>query len=191
MVTKGINFVAGVTGMVFAFAGPNAPNGFLLCDGSVKNRADFPTLFGVIGTAYNTGGETGTQFRVPDLRGRVAAGADNMGGTAASRLTTAGGGVDGATLGATGGGQSHVLTTAQMPQHNHGVNDPGHSHSASFRLGQSAGGLTWAYGGTADNASQSVNVVSNTTGITIQNNGSGQAHPNVQPTIVLNYIIAT
>lgn len=69
------------------------------------------------------------------------------------------------------------------------VTDPGHSHSASFRLGTSAGGLTWAYGGTADNASQGVNVVANTTGISIQNNSSGSAHNIMQPTVFLNAMI--
>lgn len=173
MVTKGINFVSGVTGMVFAFAGPSAPSGFLLCDGSVKNRADFPALFGVIGTAYNTGGETGTQFRVPDLRGRVAAGADNMGGTAASRLTTAGGGVDGATLGAAGGWQTHTLTTAQMPAHTHGIK----YSNATYTSGSGTSVQTLGTGGVTAN--------------TDANTGGGQPHPNVQPTIVLNYIIAT
>ena len=174
MVTKGINFVAGVTGMVFAFAGPSAPSGFLLCDGSVKNRADFPALFGVIGTAYNTGGETGTQFRVPDLRGRVPAGADNMGGTAAGRLTNTGvgnPGINGSTIGAAGGTDRHTLSTPQIPSHTH----PLKYQTATFTSG--AGVMPQTFGtGTQANTDAT---------------GGGEAHPNVQPTIVLNYIIAT
>lgn len=48
-----------------------APYGFLLEDGSVQVRATYPRLFAVIGTTFNTGGETGSQFRLPDSRGRV------------------------------------------------------------------------------------------------------------------------
>ena len=88
-------------------------------------------------------------------------------------------------IGDKGGEEAHSLTTAELAPHNHGVNDPGHAHSGSFRLGQSAGGLTWAYGGTADNASQEVTINSNTTGITIQNQGSGAAHNNMPPYLAI------
>ena len=45
----------------------------------------------------------------PDLRGRTIAGKDNMGGVTASRLTAAGSGITGTTLGTTGGAETHVL----------------------------------------------------------------------------------
>lgn len=45
---------------------------------------------------------------LPDYRGRVAAGKDNMGGTSANRLTSAGGGVDGDVMGAAGGSETHT-----------------------------------------------------------------------------------
>ncbi len=48
-----------------------APSGFYLEDGSVKTRATDAPLFAVLGTRYNTGGETSLQFRLPDSRGRV------------------------------------------------------------------------------------------------------------------------
>lgn len=40
-----------------------------LCNGAVLVRADFADLFTAIGTSFNTGGEAGTEFRIPDLRG--------------------------------------------------------------------------------------------------------------------------
>lgn len=58
-------------------------------------------------------GDGSTTFNIPDLRGRVFAGADNMGGTAASRLTTTVSPA-GSSLGAAGGAQSAVLTSAEV-----------------------------------------------------------------------------
>lgn len=58
-------------GFLWPYAGSTIPTGWLLCDGSLLNRADQPNLFAAIGTAFNTGGEAGTQFRIPDLRGRA------------------------------------------------------------------------------------------------------------------------
>lgn len=63
-------------GMTMFYAGAVAPAGWLLCDGALLNQADYPTLFAAIGTAYNTGGETGAQFRLPNVKGKVIAGLD-------------------------------------------------------------------------------------------------------------------
>lgn len=103
-------------GAYIPFGGSTAPAGWLLCYGQAVSRTTYAALFAAIGTAHGTG-DGSTTFNVPDLRGRVPAGKDNMGGSAASRLTTAGSGVDGATLGAVGGAETHTLTTAQMPAH--------------------------------------------------------------------------
>jgi microcystin-dependent protein len=58
------------------FAGTVAPAGWLLCVGQTINRVTYAGLFTAIGTTYNVGGEAGTDFRLPDLRGRIAAGPD-------------------------------------------------------------------------------------------------------------------
>lgn len=96
-------------GMLAPFAGASAPSGWLLCGGQAVSRTTFAALFAVIGTAYGAG-DGSTTFNLPDLRGRVAAGKDDMGGSAANRLTNAGAGITGTTLGASGGDQNHSLS---------------------------------------------------------------------------------
>lgn len=119
--------IFGLAGVVLPFAGSVAPDGWMLCYGQAVSRTAYAHLFAVIGTTYGAG-DGSTTFNLPDLRGRVPAGKDNMGGTAASRLASS---VSGSTLGAVGGSETTVLTTAHMPAHSHGVNDPGHAHGVS------------------------------------------------------------
>lgn len=101
-------------GVVLPFAGSTAPTGWLLCFGQTVSRTTYAALFAALGTTYGAGDGT-TTFALPDLRGRIPGGKDNMGGTAANRLTTAGSGVNGLSLGATGGAETHTLTNAQLP----------------------------------------------------------------------------
>lgn len=158
--------------MIFAYAGATAPDGFLLCYGQAVSRTDYARLFAVIGTTFGAGDGT-TTFNVPDLRGRVAAGRDNMGGTAAGRLTNSGTGhpgIDGTALGAAGGEDRHQLTVAQTPAHSHGI------QVSVTGGGGSAAAVVNGVGG----QTESTNPV-----------GGDEAHPNVQPTIVLNYIVKT
>ena len=63
------------TGVISAFGGTSAPNGYLMCDGTSYLRSSYLTLFGVIGTAF--GAIDSTHFNVPDLRGRFLRGVDN------------------------------------------------------------------------------------------------------------------
>jgi len=162
------------TGVTLPFAGTSEPTGYLLCFGQAVSRTTYADLFSAISTTYGTG-DGSTTFNLPDMRGRVVAGQDDMGGTSADRLTDQSGGLDGDTLGDTGGSEMHALTTAQLAAHTHTVSLGGGSDGSITAVGQ---------------VSQQSDF-SNQPTVTSSSTGSGQAHNNVQPTIILNYIIKT
>ena len=92
-------------GGLLAYIGTTAPNpAFALPFGQAVSRATYATLFSLISTTFGSG-DGSTTFNLPDLRGRLLGGKDDMGGSAASRITTAGSSIDGTTLGANGGAQ--------------------------------------------------------------------------------------
>jgi len=174
-------------GGVIDFSGAAAPDGFVFCFGQELSRTDYADLFAVINTTYGPGNGT-TTFSVPDYRGRVGAGKDNMGGTAASRLTVP---VSGSVLGAVGGFQTHTLLSTEMPAHSHPVTDPGHAHQQrrddNSGASPNAGGNPDATYGSLEYGVTSTS----TTGVSVGSTGGGSAHNNVQPTIVTNKIIKT
>jgi len=160
------------TASLLAYAGSTAPAGWLLCGGQAVSRTTYATLFGIIGTTYGAG-DGSTTFNVPDLRGRVVAGVDNMGGAAANRLTNTTMSPNGTTRGATGGAQTHLLTGPEsgIQQHNHVI-------PYAVAAGGGGGFTTGPFVGNANT----------------QNTGptnATSAHLNAQPTIILNYLIKT
>jgi len=160
-----IDGVSSPTASVIAYAGSSAPSGWLLCDGASINRTTYSTLYAAIGTTY--GSASGSTFNVPDIEGRVIAGKESSD----TRLTSGGSGINGGTLGSTGGTETHTLLTAEMPAHTHTQDDD-------------------AFGGTSASGAGGgwhTSVGSQATGET----GGDGAHQNTQPTIVLNYIIKT
>lgn len=161
------------SGVVVPFAGSSAPAGWLLCYGQAVSRTAYAALFTVISTTFGAG-DGSTTFNVPDLRGRVAAGVDNMGGTAAGRVTSGGSGITGTTLSATGGAETVTLTAAHMPSHTHSV-----PSGAAGATGNAS--AAFGCGPFLSSATDSAQ----TTGSA----GSGGAHENMPPTIMLNYIV--
>ena len=186
------------TGSIMSFAGASAPTGYLLCDGAAISRSTYSTLFGVLATTYGSGDGSST-YNIPDLRGRVIAGQDDMGGASANRLTGLTGGVDGDVLGGSGGAETHGLSQAEMPAHRHlSVHGPLTSNVPYYYNHPSGSALTGAFGGgTADDAVRES--YTKVTGGTAGENGtntslssySNTSHNNVQPTFILNYIIKT
>ncbi len=162
--------VGSEVGSIVPWGGASAPSGWLECDGSAVSRTTYAALFTAIATTYGVGDGSST-FNLPDIRGRTIAGKDNMGGSAANRLTS-GSTIDGSTLGTAGGGQTHTLTTSELAAHNHVTSATSTEHT---------GGVGRNVMGAWDFAGNDVN----------PNAGGGSAHANVQPTIVLNYIIKT
>lgn len=176
-------------GIIAPFAGSTVPYGWMLCAGQAVSRTAYPALFAAIGTTYGTG-DGSTTFNLPDLRGRVPAGLDNMGGTDAGRLDWAN------TLGTPGGAQKHTLSLAEIPSHNHnnitGVNNQDHWHGQIQATVASGGGMVVgvASNGSGGAANGITTGASGTHNHNIAAEGGGGAHNNMQPTILLNYIIS-
>jgi len=159
-------------------AAPSLPAGspYLYCDGSLYVGTDYPSLYSAIGTTYNTGGEPAGNFRVPDLRGRLIAGVDG------SINITAGWA---ASLGGTGGEESHTLTVSEEPSHTH--TDSGHTHVESV----AAPAIGAAVVGVPIPSAVPAVGATGTGFATLNSSGGGTAHNNLQPTMVMYAYIYT
>lgn len=170
------NFVGSVpAGAMMAWASTsNPPPGWFLCRGQSVSRTTYPELFAAIGTRY---GGSGSMFNLPDMRARVPYGYSGSG------LSSA--------VGAKGGTETHRLTIAQMPSHNHG-GSTGSSQVTRRTSGyQGTGNPTGSEASFFGADSYRANLIDSYTAHThsISSQGSGSAHPNMPPYIVLNWII--
>ena len=186
--------------------------GWLLCDGRLLPVADFQFLFNVIG--YSFGG-SGDMFKLPCMFGKVPG--------AVGSYEDSNGTTSNFSLGSTIGEYVHQLTIPEMPSHNHGtanigpssinnstslsytgitVNDPGHIHTQTTVNDDFNNSVNYPnyskpsypnYDG-ASNVTWTATINSNTTGITLTDNGHrhtinpaglDQVHNNVQPTLVM------
>lgn len=117
---------------------------------------------------------------LPDMRGRAPFGVDDMGNSAASRITSATYSTP-LVPGTGGGAERHTLTEAELAVHDHSVTDPGHDHDVPV-IENTAGTANLLAGSHNYNAGGSTSAA--TTGITIQEAGGGQAHNNMPPGLV-------
>ncbi len=150
-------------GEIRMFAGTFAPVGWLMCDGSYLQISQFEVLFSLIGTTY--GGNGTTIFALPDLRGRVPLGYNPE-----------------FALGQQGGAENVALSSGQLPSHSHnakarngtgGAPSPNNSYCAGSSLNQFSSA-------TPGNSMSPMSIGSA---------GNGQQHSNLQPYLVVNFII--
>ena len=189
-------------GAVMDFAGPSAPTGWLLCNGQAVSRTTYAGLFAAIGT-YHGAGDGSSTFNLPDYRGRIGVGLDNMGGPDAARMVSQG--AARVTLGAASGADTAGLAEANLPPHAH-PNVPtqvvvpmenwgvGHNPLGAGPVGR----IVTATGQTEKDEvlnSLGVAIVNQTVNLTGNTNtgsiGSGAPHLNVQPTLFVFKIIKT
>lgn len=181
-------------GTVVDFMGPTAPALWYLCYGQAVSRTTYSVLFGIIGTTYGSGDGV-TTFNLPDLRGTVIAGLDNMGGTGANRLTSTFFGADATILGDRGGLQSGTIVAANLPPY---TPTGSVSISVTTAIGQSlilqggGGSFSGFVVNGQGNQGNNLNIInsesSNFTGTPAPGQTS-TALPIVQPTMVVNKII--
>ncbi len=153
-------------GTIVEYAGSTEPNAnWKLLNGQALSRVGYSTLYnwantnGLIGAGKPFGaGDGSTTFTVADARGRVVIGAGQ------------GAGLTDRPLGSTGGTETHVLVTAEMPRHRHYMPN----QFSSYVTRDGGGHATAAYEGARDYTDYI---------------GSDAAHNNMQPYIALNYLI--
>ena len=141
------------------------PKGWSLCNGQLLPINQNQALFSILGTTY--GGNGTTTFALPNFRGRTP-------------VYTG----QGIILGEAGGESSHTLITSEMPAHTHTL---GADDAALATQGSPSnnvfGSLTLPLYGPATNLTTLVPSV-------VSNVGGSQPHTNMQPYLVLNFVIA-
>jgi hypothetical protein len=142
-------------GAVIAYMGTNAPNGWLMCDGSAISRTQYAALFAVIGTSSGYG-DTTTTFNLPDLRGVFLRGVNgtrsdgNGDPDAANRPGPANGANGGNAVGSFQADQfkSHTHTGSREIGYAQGYNGSGiHGSEWTADTGRADGFITDATGG--------------------------------------------
>ena len=168
------------------------PNGWLFCYGQAISRTTYSRLFANIGTTYGAG-DTTTTFNVPDLRGRMLAALDNMGGSDAGRL-----GVLANTLGLSAGTETVTLSSTEsgIAAHGHGVTDPTHAHFQRVAYGSGGFYVVPQAASTTGNATSQDLVQTSpvATGLTVNNHtgaSAAAAHNNMPPYMLMNAMIRT
>jgi microcystin-dependent protein len=149
-----------------------APRGWATCSGQLLPISQNDALFSLLGTTY--GGDGQSTFALPDMRGRAPI---HFG---------SGAGLSTRVQGETSGVESVTLTVGQIPTHTHPLN----VNNSGATLGTPNGNFLAAknradpgFAATSDGSVLNSAAVSPST-------GGSQSHSNLQPYLVMNYVIA-
>lgn len=150
------------------------------------------------GASANADWVANKQLTLPDFRGRAIAGLDDMGNSAAGRLTATYFGTAATALGAVGGSESHTLTLAQLAAHDHGgatgsttqtLSSTMYGTNSQATVATTTVGTGSAYNAVAGGAGvtnlPSINSALSAHTHTVASAGSGSAHNNTQPTMLI------
>lgn len=174
-------------GVILPYGGNTAPNGWLLCDGQEIRISDYNLLFDAIG--YNFGGQSEVTtgfFRLPDMRGRMPMGKDNMGGTSADVVTA-----DSAdNLGSAAGSEEQTLIVQNLPEHKHNLRGDSLDQFYAIRDVSGTPSDADAVNYDAPTGTGAGQALPNSGGI-LTDSDVGQAFSIMNPHLVLNYIIYT
>lgn len=145
-----------------------APRGWAFCNGQILPINQNQSLYSLLGTTY--GGDGRTSFALPDIRGRVPI---HVGTSVGANHA----------LGQKTGEQTHTVTSAEMPSHNHGV-------QATSNTANQAAPSTSLLAGTNSSKPYSGVGTGNMASDFVANAGASQGHNNIQPSLVVNFCIA-
>lgn len=173
-------------GVLMPYGGDVAPNDdWILCDGRELDKTDYQDLFQVIGYKFKPESQVGNNnFAVPDLRGRMPMGADNMGGQSANTVTATSADI----VGALDGSETKVIDVTNLPEHQHNLQDQDSNQFYATQDRQdpsSDSNVTGIDGPTATNGGQKLS----NSGDVISQNPVGQDFNIMPPTVTMNYII--
>jgi microcystin-dependent protein len=143
------------------------PADWATCDGTLQSIAENSTLYNLIGTTY--GGDGQQTFALPDLRGRIP-------------LHTGSNGVSTYVIGQLGGVENVTLTLNQFPTHSHLLQGSSADASSNIPTGNTLGGVS-AYTALAPSIAMNNSMIGSS-------GGGNQPHSNLQPYLVLNWIIS-
>jgi microcystin-dependent protein len=158
------NYVLIPAGTIIQSAAINEPAGWFDCNGRILLKIDYANLFDAIGYTY---GGADSSFNIPDMRGRVGVGS----GTGAALTARA--------LGETSGEEGHILTVGELPSHSHSLTRRSNPDNGTFDTDDAHRAESSA--ATTDRADLGL--------FTTNATGSGLAHNNMQPYVVLRYLI--